>query len=297
MTNNAFSWNRTNFPTITWLIAACLILGLPVNIIAQKERARISLSYEKDGDDQETLIAKVLTKPDRSYVPVEGVPVNFYQDERNLGTATTLEDGFATLRLKKSDLELDSNLLLFSCRLEGHEIYRDADDDIQITRAKVSLSTKVVDDTVKQLTATLLMQDSLSEWVAVPQTSIRFYVKRLFGNLPIDEGFEMTGDDGSITVPFPDDIPGDEEGMLIALAEIADHDQFGTIRQSLEVNWGVPVPAVKFDRKELWSSGANAPIYMVVIVNGILLLIWGTAVYIVFLIFKINKLGKLAREE
>jgi hypothetical protein len=57
------------------------------------------------------------------------------------------------------------------------------------------------------------------------------------------------------------------------------------------VKWGIPVTEREVITKgELWASRANAPLWLVIFVNAILVGTWGTIIYIVTQLIKISKI-------
>jgi hypothetical protein len=119
------------------------------------------------------------------------------------------------------------------------------------------------------------------------------YVQRLFGLLPLPDNPETTDENGAITVDFPTDLPGDAAGNLIIVARVEENDRYGNLEFRRKINWGVPLLIdPRLHARELWSSRANAPIYLIVLVNTILIGIWGVIAYIVYEVFQIKKIGK-----
>lgn len=135
-----------------------------------------------------------------------------------------------------------------------------------------------------------------SDSTPVPDVSIRVYVRRLFGLLPI--GDEATTDEnGAAVVEFPDDLPGNDNTTLEVIAKIEDDDNFGTVVAESTVNWGVPKKeSGNVNERSLAGSRSNAPIYFIVVSNLIIFGIWGTLFYVVLQVFKIKKLGKLHKK-
>ena len=77
------------------------------------------------------------------------------------------------------------------------------------------------------------------------------------------------------------------------VAKIEDHEKFGNLEFSRKINWGIPLQIdPEKNARELWSSRANAPVYLIVIVNSMLIGIWGVIFYILFQAYKIIKLGR-----
>lgn len=131
-----------------------------------------------------------------------------------------------------------------------------------------------------------------SEGKPAPDVSVKVYVKRLFGLLPIGDDV-TTDENGAASVEFPRDLPGDEKNNLEVVAKIEDDDNFGTVESKSTINWGVPKKLVgDIHERSLSASRSHAPIYFIVASNLIIFGIWGTLLYVVLQVFKIKKLGK-----
>ncbi|MGK0174468.1 MAG: hypothetical protein ACI9AT_000848 [Ulvibacter sp.] len=264
----------------------------------QKEKARMSLAYTNINNDGSRLTATVKTKVDKAYENVQGVKVNFYLEEIGkdgyLGNAITGEKGEAVLILPESLKKIipKHNSLLYLATIENDDRLKDAETEIEIRRSYTELTLET-EDSVRQVRFFVGAPDSTGTIVPVEEVEAIIYVKRLFGLLPLTEGFEMTNEEGILSLEFPDDIPGDENGNLTIVAQVEDHDEFGTLRSAKQIAWGVPLEDdhTELDR-ELWSARSNAPIPLILITNILIIGIWGIIGYIVFLLIKINKIGK-----
>jgi len=131
----------------------------------------------------------------------------------------------------------------------------------------------------------------------VKGTEIHFYVKRMFSLLPIGKTKE-TDENGMASVDFPMDLPGDKSGNIIALAKIEEDDTYGTVETQAEIKWGV-LPNTENDHwgnRSLSASREKAPMYLIVVSNIIIAVIWGTIFYIIYQIFRIRKESKLLKK-
>ena len=257
-----------------------------------KKRVRISLSSTSITDSILILSAKVLTKEGRSYIPLQGVPVQFYADSTYIGESPSDELGLARINVPRNMLTSEFGPMHLEALITDQDSLRDASRDLDIAMARIDLDMYTEEDSLHFVRARLTAPDSLGYWSGVPDQPVRLFVKRLFGQLQIDEGFELTDEEGIVVVQFPDDIHGDPLGNVDIVAELQDHEDFGTVKATKKADWGIPLAPTDMTRRELWSSGANAPIYLSVIVNGIVLVIWGFIVYVFARIFKIWKNGR-----
>ncbi len=130
----------------------------------------------------------------------------------------------------------------------------------------------------------------VSEGKPVADVTVKLYVERLFGLLPI--GKDVTTDEmGLATFEFPANIPFNSDGKLIVFAEVEDDENYGSFEIKSETNIGVKEDLTKLEKAERSLSGSrdNAPIYFIVASISIITGIWGTLLYVVLQIFKIKR--------
>lgn len=279
--------------TPAWVAILAICLMVTGQLWSQDERARIQLDYFMRNDSIHELLATVKTKEDRSYVNVPDVDVHFYlgqiASENKLGTQVS--DGRGRARLIVPGNALDTlQAYLFLAAIQDNERFRDYSRELEITPA--SLEVWFTEEEEYRVEVRLTARDSSGEWAPVSGADVKVYVHRLFGELPVSVDFNFTDDEGRVSIKFPDDIPGDAEGNIGIIVKIPDHEYFGNLIHREDVPWGmsheIETAAIK---GELWSARMNAPIYLVIIVNTILLGIWGVIVYIVYNLVRIGQLG------
>lgn len=147
-------------------------------------------------------------------------------------------------------------------------------------------------DTTKTCTAIVTSDTSV-----VKEIEVQFYVKRMFSLLPIGKAKE-TDENGLATTEFPMDLPGDESGNIIVIARVEENDTYGTVETQAEIKWGV-IPNTEEDHwgnRSLSASREKAPMYLIIVSNIIIAVIWGTIFYIIFQIFRIRKASKLLKQ-
>lgn len=267
---------------------------------AEPEKADVSLElrYTEANNSLKMLTAIVKANIDDSWVPAVGVPVAFYRQvvapENRIGTAVTGKKGMAVLDLPAGETDKFESpaQYVFVAAVEDQEKYSDSEEELTVAEADMEMTLET-EDSVHTVVITLTGADESGERVPVADPEVRILVKRLFGLLPITEDAETTDETGEVRVEFPGDIPGDSLGNVIIVARIDEHERYGFLENRKKVNWGVPVVAsAPVQTRELWSSRANAPIYLIVFVNVMLTGIWGVVFYIIYDIFKIRKIGK-----
>jgi hypothetical protein len=154
---------------------------------------------------------------------------------------------------------------------------QDGDQTIKLTLTQ--------NDSTKVCTAVVLESDAKpAQGIAV-----NFYIKRSVGLLPIAT-MEKTDDNGEASTIFPTTIPGDSLGNVTVIARLEDDE---AIMDQKIISWGTKVKySSEIDQRTMWGSRSNAPTYLIIISNAIILGIWGTMGFILFqLFFKIRKRG------
>lgn len=265
---------------------------------SEKADAILEMRYTEANNTTKFLSTTVKSKVEGSYVPVAGVKVNFYRKatapENLIGSAVSGKKGTAVLTLPDKEAEFFSPPLDYTyvAAIEGNDQYNDVEEEIAVAESDFDLLLEE-EDSVKTATVTLLGADEEGNMVGVPDAEVRILVKRLFGLLPVTEDVETTDEDGQVRIEFPADIPGDSLGNIIIVAKIDDHERYGFLEFRKKINWGVPVLISDHQQtRELWSSRANAPLYLIFVVNAVLIGIWGVILYLIFDIYKIRKIGR-----
>lgn len=289
-------------PVKTQFILTILFLGLGIGVFAQegtkKKKARISLEYINVNSANRQLKAVVKTKIDKSYQNVSNVKVKFYFDEaieKNLlGVIQSDTKGIALLNLPKDiEKKMDSTFqYTFIAAIENDTHYRDKEKERIIKESKLEFKF-VEEDSLRKVIVLFKALDSTATFIPVEDISTKLYVERMFGNLLISDDMEATDEDGMLSINFPSDIPGDKKGKLTVIAQIEDDDDYGTLMIKKTVEWGTPlIIDEKLNKRELWSARANTPIYLLVIINAMIVGIWGTIAYIILQINRIRTLGR-----
>jgi len=258
----------------------------------EKATLRISFDAVKVNDDV-NLKAKLGTKVKGRFENIPGVEVNFYKEEiapgNWIGKSISNDHGIAAFTVSGS--ETKEGPRTFVAQVSGNLRYTDADNDVTVNPSRMKMDLEKMDST---MTVNVLLEvpDASNQMVPVADAPCQLFVKRLFGDLPIGESAN-TNEEGQVSFEFPKDIPGDKAGSITIVARFTDHELVGNVEASQVIQWGIPMQADDFySRRELWSARANSPIPLVIIVNIILIGVWGAIVFIFLEIYRINKLGK-----
>ncbi len=161
--------------------------------------------------------------------------------------------------------------------------------DSSASNAKLTLA--VTDgDTVWNVQANFIGPDSTGKIGPLANQTVSFYVKRLFGIMPMrdDDNTGTTDDSGNAVIQMPKNIPGGTTGMLTIIARVEQDDQTGLVAASDSGHWGkvVPLEANPFPRA-LWEP--NAPISMIIVFVILFGGVWSTYGFVVTQLVTIKK--------
>ena len=145
-------------------------------------------------------------------------------------------------------------------------------------------------DTSKMLTAKVAKGDS----VPVKDVEVHFYIKRMFGLLPVEStlGNMPTDKNGETSIDLPKmDYLGDTAGNVVVIAKIEDDENYGNVETQATMKIGTPLVIVEIlSERVLW--GVKSPwgiiLFFVIVIGGV----WCTYCYVAFLVYKIKKAGQ-----
>lgn len=255
---------------------------------------RMSFDIYKVNDDFK-LVAKARSKIDGRYQWMSEVPVGFYliegEEEQLLGEAATNERGEAIFLASADQVSVDFGSVSFRAAVENQDKFEDADKTAEVQLGIMSMELHE-EDNIKTIDLFVGIPDSTGELVPLEDVNCQVYVQRLFGKLPVGDP-ETTDEEGRISIAFPDDIPGDALGHLTIIAGVSEHDVIGSIAVTKDMAWGQATLEDDFyTKRALWSARSNSPVSLIIVVNTVLIGVWGAIVFIFLEIYRINKLGK-----
>lgn len=170
-------------------------------------------------------------------------------------------------------------------------------EEVVKKKASVLLSTKVEGDQ-KMLVAQFFELQENGKESPVANAKAGLYVKRYFGNLPLSKESLFTDEEGKISLPFPNDIPGDNEENLTVLAQLEDF-AFENVQASAVLPWGTLLPEDSFTKqwdntRALWRGNTHVPYWMLGMYLGIAGGVMLGILYVLLLVRKIKLAGKNA---
>ena len=146
------------------------------------------------------------------------------------------------------------------------------------------------EDSVKYITAQVneYANDTIGD--PISELDLYFFVQRTFSQLPIGDYFNTTNENGEVRIEFPYDLSGDSAGNVIIIASIEEDDRFVGAEVSKIASFVIPLDyEIHGNRRTLAAAGANAPISLLLLVNGIILAVWGIIIYIFTQIYRIRR--------
>jgi hypothetical protein len=122
--------------------------------------------------------------------------------------------------------------------------------------------------------------------VPVAGEVVKVYIPGMFSMLNIAEA--TLDDNGSASVEFPPDLPGDSIGNLNILFRIEESQLYGTVEKSVIQKWGVPTSwSVPDTHRALWTK--TPPWWMIITLSILLAGVWGHYMYAVISLILIKK--------
>ncbi|ASU33078.1 hypothetical protein [Mucilaginibacter xinganensis] len=278
-------------------LAAFALAFTSYNAFAQaapKGDLSVAISYFVNNNTVPSLLVRVKTKVDGRFQPVAGITLNLFLDKDSAGTAigsvTTNRKGEASIFIPVSvKKEWASSVKhTFLATFKGDKKFEEAKADLTVSRAKILLTTAD-----KSITATVLeMKDTA--WVPVKGVELKIAVKRLTGDLPVNETPTFTTDSlGQASADFKrDSLHAGKSGNITLIAKVEDNDQYGNLTVEKTVPWGAKfIPVNTFNERTLYATRDKAPVWLQLIAYSILAGVWIILIFLVFNLFKIRKIG------
>jgi hypothetical protein len=282
---------RFIFPAL--LSVFIFILGSSC-LYAQKEKknkARINVEYIKIMDGEIYFNIKTSARIEKKTVPVSNIELTIYNEiddeEVELGKSKTNDKGESRFSLKdinsiKADTSNTYNILV---SFSGNDSFNKAKKSISFKDANIEAEI-ITKDSINYISA--ILTDSYTK-IPIVDESLTVHVQRLFKPLMIGEEFNNTDEDGAITVPIEEGIPG-IDGKLTFEVVLNESDDYGTVKGIVTGTVGVPFEDEStFDQRTMWSPRGKTPIFLLLITYSGIFVVWGIIVYLIFNLYRIVK--------
>ncbi len=186
-------------------------------------------------------------------------------------------------------------ILLMTVSSLGFQKLYAADEDkpkeeVKLTDATLKLSFDTTGGA--HIVAVVNAKDPSGAIVPVKDVTVSVFIKKSFGMLPVTGDNMITDETGTVNVNLPKNLPGDKDGILNISSKVESDPKVGDLEATANIK-GTPAKIENtLNKRALWAARANAPISLVIAANLIIVLVWGTIIFIVFKLITINRLGK-----
>lgn len=265
----------------------------------EKGPLKVSISYFTNDNRLPYLVVNAKSKVDGKFQPVTGAEVKLYLDKDSSGKGIGLIGKVVTNEKGKAGTYIPPSLEKIWKASPNHTFIAvtDKTKDFDETNTELSIAkSRITIDTAedKNVVATF-SEFKDNQWVPVKGVEVKLGIKRLCGDLLINEDQSYTTDSlGKVKGEFKKlGLPGDKAGNIVLVAKVEDNDQYGNLRIERAEPWGLKfVAGNDFFQRALWGSQFHSPFWLVFMAYSIIIGVWGTIIYLIFMLIKIKKLGK-----
>lgn len=260
----------------------------------------LGLGYFLPVNNVPYLKVSVNEKVERKLIPLKDINANVYLNEESetglLGKIITDRKGEGKIFITPAFKPVwdSASAFTFIAVTEANKDFESVKNEIQVTKARLEIDTSSDEESRNVTVKVTELKDG--NWVAAPDVELKIAVKRSLANLPIGEDETYTTDSTGIAVGefLRDTIFGDSKGNIVLIARTEDHESYGNLFIEKTVPWGVTVTPKKnfFERRTLWSTGINTPLWLLLMAVSIIIGVWGTLIYLISRLIKIIKIGK-----
>lgn len=257
----------------------------------------IQLQYFKNTDNNRSLNATLTYSLNRMEIPLSGMEISFFSEaagKKLLGTASTDEKGVARLELTKEiNLPLNTEgFWAFSTVFKGNDTIEAANSDLSIKDVNLEMTLLEV-DTIRTISLKAFTSDETKN-IPLSGEVVMIYVPRMFSLLPVGEA--SLDENGTASLEFPSDIPGDSEGNLTIISKFEEHPTFGNVEVKAVKNWGVPTSKpVPITHRALWTK--TAPRWMIITLSILLTGVWGHYLFAIISLIRIKRESKKQKKQ
>jgi hypothetical protein len=248
----------------------------------------IQLQYFKSTDDQRVLKTTLTYSMNRMELPLGGMEITFYSggDKKEvLGTGITDNKGAVRLELT-DDLKIQTSIdgaWEFNSEFKGNDTIEAASSDLAVKNVNLEV-TYTEPDSIKTVTVKAFTLSNGKE-VPVSGEPVLVYVPRMFSKLQIGE--IALDENGTGSLGFPGDLPGDKEGNVTVIAMFEENATFGNVERQMVLKWGLPTDySVPTTHRALWTK--TAPRWMVLSLSVLLAGVWGHYLFAIISLIRIR---------
>ncbi|RYG53224.1 MAG: hypothetical protein EOO01_04895 [Chitinophagaceae bacterium] len=289
-----------NFKTLFVLLLTLFMqqVAMAQNEEVEKDAPKkiVSLQYFNNNNKMQYLLLKSILKKGKEITPVQTKTYSIYMgsagDSNLVAAVTTDKTGrakaFIPESLKDAWMASGSHTFLV---MQGEE---EVVSDYMITKSKISIDT-TTEDGVHSITATV-MKWGEDDWIPAPDVEMKLGIKRHGGIVTAGEEETYTTDSGGVVTVqlIRDSMPGDAKGNYLLAARVDDNDELGNLFVESSVPWGKKAVdgSQFFEQRTLWTTSLRAPFWLMGVAFSIVIGVWATIFYLLFLLRKTIKAGK-----
>lgn len=281
----------------SFIALTLLICFTETEVRSQDEEEQLfpyfDLVYLKENDGEKILSARIYYEDEISEKSLPGLTIKFYTNQDNpvlIGEGVSANDGRATVSIDETVIAESlpaGELWWFYAEFEGNDRISMVSAETTIMDVNLDMTLNEDEDGSKSVTLNGYMFSD-GEEINLSGEEVYLFVPRMFSLLQVGSGIL---EDGTVTIRFPDDIPGDEEGNLPVLGRFHDHWQYGNVERKIVSDWGVPSShEVAESYRALWTQ--IAPRWMIVTLTVLLLGVWGHYIFAIVSLVRIRRLAK-----
>jgi hypothetical protein len=256
----------------------------------------IQFQYFKNTDNNRILKTTLTYSLNRMELPLQGMQITFFSGSDNkdiIGTGVTDGKGAATIELAK-DLKITtdkSGMWNFSSGFKGNDTIEAASSELSVKDVVLEV-TFAEPDSVKTVSVKAYTIENGKE-TPVKGEPVLVYVPRMFSLLQIGE--ISLDDNGTGTLEFPSDLPGDKDGNLTAITRFEENATFGNVEKQENLKWGIPTDySQPSTHRALWTK--TAPKWMIYTLSILLIGVWGHYMFTVISLIRIRMDAKKQEE-
>lgn len=282
------------------ILGVILCMGfLAVSQDSSKQELLADISYHMPANRVPYLLVNTKSKVGKRFVQVPGIPFTVYLDAapNTIAKGVTDQNGKARLDIPASMKNAwDSSATHeFILQTEATKEFDEVTAEISITKSKISIDTVAGADARSLRVA--VMQLNNDEWVPAGEVELKLGVKRLGGELPVGEEESYTTDStGEAIIEFKrEELPGDTAGNIILVARVEDNELLGNLSAEATVPWGLASKQPQaLTERSLWATRDRAPVWLLITAISIMVIVWGTIIFLIIQLIKIRRLGNTA---
>lgn len=267
-----------------------MLLWMTISFAQDKVKARVSASYSKIMNQESFVNISAKYKGENGFEPASNLAFHVYQkvsDDslRLIGNTSTNANGKVKFLLdNQQHYEAKSGGFHFVVKIENDSHFQDAETEINVADATLIAALETV-DSVNQIVAKLL--DAKGN--PVKGQSLKVQLQRIYAPLPVGAASYETDENGSITVPIVDRMPG-IDGNLNYEVVLEESDLYGTIKVIVSTHIGIPISDQStFDSRTLWSPPSKTPYYLLLFPNLIIVGVWLPILILIINLYRISK--------